>query len=91
MNGAIKARLALAQARLRAFWRAMLPWILVRLHQPSTYVGLVVKVGGLFGLVLTDSAAGQVAEVIAVVMGAGLVAWDSTAGQRPDESDKAGA
>lgn len=91
MNEALKARLIGTQARLRAFWRAMLPWILVRLHQPSTYVGLVVKVAGLFGLALTDSAAGQVAEVVAVVMGAGLVAWDSNAGRRPDESDKAGA
>ena len=77
--------------RLRAFWRAMLPWVLLRLRQPSTYVGLVVKVAALFGLAITDSAAGQLSEVIAVVIGAGLVAWDQGGPQRPDESDKAGA
>lgn len=84
MNAKIKARALV-------FWRAMLPWILLRLRQPTTYLGLVVKVGALFGLVVTDSAAGQIAELIAVAIGAGLVAYDQGAARRSDDSDKAGA
>jgi len=77
--------------RASAFWRAMLPWVLLRLRQPTTYVGLVVKVAALLGLVITDSTAGQVAEVVAVMVGAGLVAYDQGASRRSDDSDKAGA
>lgn len=77
--------------KLAAFWRAMLPWVLLRLRQPTTYVGLVVKIAALFGLAITDSAAGQLAELLAVMVGACLVAWDQGAGHRPDDSDKAGA
>ena len=76
--------------RVRAFWRALLPWILVRLRQPTTYAGLVVKVAALLGLAITDSVAGQVAEAIAVLVGAGLVAWDQGGTRRPDESGEAG-
>lgn len=79
------------KVRLAAFWRAMLPWVLLRLRQPTTYVGLVVKVAALLGLVITDSAAGQLAELLAVIVGAGLMAWDQGAARRPDDSDKAGA
>jgi hypothetical protein len=79
------------KARLRAFWRALLPWVLIRLRQPTTYAGLVVKVAALLGLAITDSTAGQLAEVVAVLVGAGLVAWDQKAARRPDESDQAGA
>ena len=79
------------KARLVAFWRALKPWVLIRLHQPSTYAGLVVKLAAIAGLTVTDSFAGQAAEVIAVVIGAALVAHDSGAKDRPDDTDKAGA
>lgn len=75
--------------RVRRFWRAVKPWLLLRLRQPSTYVGLVVKVSAIVGLTLTDSMAGQIGELLAVLAGAALVAWDSTA--KPDDTDQAGA
>lgn len=77
--------------RLAAFWRALRPWVLLRLRQPSTYVGLVVKLAAIAGLTVTDSAAGQIAEVIAVVIGAALVGYDQGAKDRPDDTDQAGA
>lgn len=77
--------------RLAVFWRALRPWVLLRLHQPSTYVGLVVKLAAIAGLTVTDSAAGQIAEVIAVVIGAALVGYDHGAKDRPDDTDQAGA
>ena len=77
--------------RASAFWRAMLPWVLLRLRQPTTYVGLLMKIAALFGLVITDSTAGQLAEIVAVLVGAGLVAWDHGGARRSDDSDKAGA
>jgi len=80
-----------AKARLAAFWAALKPWVLVRLHQPSTYAGLIVKVAALVGLTITDSAVGQIAEVLAVVAGAALVAYDPGAKSRPDDTDSAGA
>jgi hypothetical protein len=76
--------------RARAFWRALLPWVLMRLRQPTTYLGLVVKIAALLGLTVTDSTAGQLAEVAAVIVGALLVAWDQD-GPRTDDSDRAGA
>lgn len=76
--------------RAGAFWRALKPWVLLRLRQPTTYAGLIVKVAALAGLVVTDSTAGQIAEVVAVLVGAGLVAYDQ-GNHRPDETDKAGA
>lgn len=79
------------KARLAAFWAALRPWVLVRLHQPSTYAGLVVKLAAIAGLTVTDSFVGQAAEVIAVVIGAALVAHDADAKNRPDDTDKAGA
>jgi hypothetical protein len=84
-------KLAALRARLGAFWRALRPWVLVRLRQPSTYAGLVMKLAAIAGLTVTDSAAGQIAEVVAVLVGAGLVAYDPGAKDRPDDSDQAGA
>jgi hypothetical protein len=43
------------------------------------------------GLTITDSAVGQIAEVLAVVAGAALVAYDPGAKSRPDDTDSAGA
>lgn len=63
-------------ARLRRFWDTLKPWLLIRLRQPSTYAGLLVKVSAIVGLTLTDSAVGQLAEILAVLVGAALVAWD---------------
>ncbi|NID14978.1 hypothetical protein [Luteibacter yeojuensis] len=79
------------KARLRAFWRAVLPWLRLRLQQPTTYIGLVVKVAAIFGLTVTDSAAGQLAEFAAVIVGAVLIAWDQGKAQRIDDTDQAGA
>lgn len=75
--------------RLRRFWLAFKPWLLLRLRQPSTYVGLIVKLAAIVGLTVTDSGAGQAAEVLAVLIGAALVAWDST--PKLDDTDQAGA
>ncbi|KAF1008983.1 MAG: hypothetical protein GAK28_00615 [Luteibacter sp.] len=83
--------LTLMKLRLCAFWRALLPWLLLRLRQPTTYIGLVVKVAAIFGLTITDSTAGQVAEIAAVLVGAMLVAWDQDKAQRIDDTDQAGA
>jgi len=79
--------------RVSAFWRALKPWVLLRLRQPTTYAGLIVKIAALAGLAVTDSSAGQIAEVVAVLVGAALVAYDQGGGDRhrPDDSDKAGA
>lgn len=77
------------KARIALFWATLKPWVLLRLRQPSTYVGLLMKVSAIVGLTMTDSAIGQAAELIAVLVGAALVAYDQT--PKPDESDRAGA
>lgn len=77
------------KARLRRFWIALKPWVLLRLRQPSTYLGVLLKVGGIVGLPLTESAAGQLAEVLAIVAGAALFAWDQSS--KPDPTDQEGA
>ena len=64
------------RTRAAAFWRALKPWLLLRLRQSSTYAGLVVKLAGLAGFAVTDSVASHVAELLAVVVGAALVAYD---------------
>jgi len=79
-----------ARRRLARFWSALKPWLLLRLRQPSTYMGLLLKIAGIVGLPLTDSAAGQLAEVLAIVVGAGLFAWDQEP-KRVDPTDEAGA
>jgi hypothetical protein len=62
--------------RLVKFWAALKPWVLLRLRQPSTYLGLVLKVAAVLGYVVTDSAAAHVAEALAVIAGALMVAYD---------------
>lgn len=76
-------------ARLTRFWSALKPWVLIRLRQPSTYAGLLLKLGAIAGLTMTDSAVGQLAELLAVLVGAGLVAYDQT--PKGDGTDGAGA
>lgn len=68
--------------RLVRFWHALKPWVLARLSQPSTYAGLIIKVCAIAGWVVTDNAVGQVAELLAAVAGAALVAWNQK-GDRP--------
>ena len=68
--------------RLVRFWQALKPWVLVRLAQPSTYVGLVLKVAAVAGWTVTNSAASHVGEVMAAIAGAALVAWNEK-GDRP--------
>lgn len=62
--------------RLVKFWLALKPWVLLRLRQPSTYMGLVLKAAAICGFVLDDTAAAHVAEALAIVAGALLVAYD---------------
>lgn len=64
--------------RLKRFWAAMKPWVLIRLRQPTTYVGLIMKVAGIAGFVITDATAAHIAEGVAVLAGAALVAWDQS-------------
>lgn len=68
--------------RLVRFWRALKPWVLSRLTQPSTYAGLIFKVCAIVGWTVTDNLAGHVAEALAAVAGAALIAWDQK-GDRP--------
>lgn len=75
--------------RLQRFWLAVKPWLVIRLRQPSTYAGLVMKTAGIAGFVVTDTTVAHIAEVIAVIAGAALVAWDQT--PKSDPSDGAGA
>lgn len=77
------------KARLARFWAALLPWIVLRLRQPSTYAGLVMKLAGILGLVIDAGTVAHVCDVLAVIAGAALVAWDQTA--KPDDTDQAGA
>jgi hypothetical protein len=76
-------------ARLRRFWDALKPWVVLRLRQPSTYAGLVMKVAGILGLVIDSGTVAHVCDALAVVAGAALIAWDQT--PKADESDNAGA
>lgn len=62
--------------RLAKFWAALKPWVLLRLRQPSTYAGLILKLAALAGWVVTDSTVSHVAEALAVVAGALMVAYD---------------
>lgn len=62
--------------RLVKFWLALKPWVLLRLRQPSTYAGLILKLAALAGYVVTDSTAAHVAEALAVIAGALMVAYD---------------
>lgn len=62
--------------RLAKLWTALKPWVLLRLRQPSTYMGVILKVAALCGYVVTDSAVAHLAEALAVVAGALLVAYD---------------
>lgn len=76
--------------RLSLFWAALWPWLALRLQQPTTYVGLILKVAGIAGYVVTDSHAAQLAELVAVIVGALLVAYNQ-APKGPDPTDQAGA
>lgn len=62
--------------RVVKFWAAMKPWVLCRLRQPSTYTGLILKLAAVSGYVVTDSTASHLAELLAVVVGALLVAYN---------------
>lgn len=62
--------------RVAKFWAALKPWVLCRLRQPSTYAGLVLKVAAILGFVVDSSTAAHVADALAVVAGALLVAYD---------------
>lgn len=75
--------------RLTRFWAALWPWLILRLRQPSTWAGLLLKAAGLCGFVLTDSDAAHLAELLAVLVGAALFAYDQT--PKPDPTDQAGA
>lgn len=75
--------------RFKRFWAVLHPWILARLREPSTYVGLIIKISAIYGLTVTDSSAAQMGEVLAVVVGAMLMAYQQN--PPPDDSDKAGA
>lgn len=62
--------------RLVKFWAALKPWVILRLRQPSTYAGLVLKAAAILGFVVDTSTAAHVADALAVVVGALLVAYD---------------
>jgi hypothetical protein len=62
--------------RLAKFWAALKPWVLLRLRQPSTYAGVILKLAAISGYVVTDSMAAHLAELLAIVAGALLVAYD---------------
>ena len=62
--------------RLVKFWLALKPWVLLRLRQPSTYAGLVLKAAAILGFVVDSSMAAHIAEILAIVAGALLVAYD---------------
>ena len=62
--------------RLVKFWAALKPWVLLRLRQPSTYAGLVLKAAAIGGFVLDGTTAAHIAEALAVIAGALLVAYD---------------
>lgn len=79
-----------ARRRLALFWRAIRPWLIVRLQQPTTYVGLILKVAGALGYAVTDSRAAHLAELLAVIVGALLVAYNEMP-PPPDPTDQAGA
>lgn len=68
--------------RLIRFWQALKPWVLARLVQSSTYFGLVIKAGAVVGWTMTDSTASHVAEALAAIAGAALIAWNQK-GDRP--------
>lgn len=61
---------------LTKFWAALKPWVLLRLRQPSTYAGLVLKAAAILGFVVDSSTAAHIAEILAIVAGALLVAYD---------------
>jgi hypothetical protein len=62
--------------RLVKFWAALKPWVILRLRQPSTYAGLVLKAAAILGFVVDTSTAAHIADALAVVAGALLVAYD---------------
>ena len=62
--------------RLVKFWLALKPWVLLRLRQPSTYAGLILKLAALAGYVVTESTVAHAAEALAVIAGALMVAYD---------------
>lgn len=62
--------------RLVKFWLALKPWVLLRLRQPSTYAGLVLKAAAILGFVVDTSTAAHVADALAIIAGALLVAYD---------------
>jgi len=62
--------------RVAKFWAALKPWVLLRLRQPSTYAGLILKAAAILGFVVDTSTAAHVADALAVVAGALLVAYD---------------
>ena len=62
--------------RLAKFWAALKPWVILRLRQPSTYAGVILKLAAIAGWTVTDSTAAHAAEALAVLAGALLVAYD---------------
>lgn len=71
--------------RLIKFWDALKPWVLLRLRQPSTYAGVILKLAALAGFVVTDSVAAHAAEALAVIAGALMIAYDEG---KPDADPK---
>ena len=75
--------------RFKLFLAAIKPWVLARLREPTTYVGLIIKIAAIYGLTVTDSSAAEAGELVAVVVGAMLVAYEQV--PKPDDTDQAGA
>lgn len=75
--------------RLARAWSALKPWLIARLREPSTYFGIICKVGGAAGYEFTDGTAAHIASLLAVLAGVVLFAYDEA--PKPDPSDEAGA
>lgn len=72
--------------RLARFWTAVKPWVLLRLQQPSTWAGLLLKAAAIAGFVVTDSTASHIGELLAVIAGGLLVAYNQGGGNEPPHS-----
>ncbi|GAP66840.1 hypothetical protein MBSD_n2155 [Mizugakiibacter sediminis] len=75
-----------SRERFDRFWAAVKPWVLLRIQQPSTWAGLLLKVGAIAGFVVTDSTASHIGELLAVIAGGLLVAYNQGGGHEPPHS-----
>ncbi|HEX6992236.1 MAG TPA: hypothetical protein VF151_10125 [Gemmatimonadales bacterium] len=69
--------------RFGRFWAAVKPWVLLRIQQPSTWAGLLMKIAAIAGFVVTDSTAAHIGELLAVIAGGVLVAYNQGGANEP--------